>query len=297
MKVAITGGSGFLGKNVVSLLKNTSWTPIVFSRIENSLGDYVMTDYSKENLIKVLKGFDAVVHLAGTRSVKGRIEAYHSDQIISQNLYEACIENNIKKVIFASSISVYSDESLLEWSEVQIPNPVSFYGMGKYAIEMIGNFYSAKKLLNVVNLRFAHLFGANEQNNYMINLFMRLSFNKKQILLNTSSTEKREFLYVNDASKAILSALNHTHLSGTFNIGSDSVLTNYEVATKINQVFGNDGNLKIKNPKAPDTTTSSYMNHSIAQRDLGFKADYTFEKALEEIYLEMKRIENVPIFY
>ena len=76
MKIAITGGTGFLGKYVVESIKKENHIPVVFSRrvvdnLENDL-EYRMTDYSKTDLIKNLFGIDAVVHLAAKRGIKER---------------------------------------------------------------------------------------------------------------------------------------------------------------------------------------------------------------------------------
>lgn len=301
MKIAITGGSGFLGKYVVDGILREDNIPIIFSRrkidsLENGI-EYRVTDYSKSDLMVKLSDIDAVVHLAAKRGSQGRIAEFHDNEILTQDLYDACIKRDIKNIVYASTISVYSDEELLPWKETQLPAPELMYGVSKLANEYIGNMYSKKKGLSIINLRFAHLYGFNEQNNYMINRFLRQAFHREQLVINTKSVAKREFLYAKDAAKAVVCALKQSSISGTFNIGSGEALTNYEVADKINEVFGNNGNLLVKNPNAVEEIRPSYMDSSKAEEVLMFSPDYTFSAALSEIYTLMRGLDDVPLWY
>ncbi|MGG3987026.1 NAD-dependent epimerase/dehydratase family protein [Bacillus smithii] len=301
MRIAVTGGTGFLGKYVVEYIKKENYTPLIISRniTDNSKKDYEwrITNYTKEDLIDKLFDVDAVVHLAATRGSQGMISEFHDNEILTQNLYEACYELNITNIVYASSISVYSNEKLLPWTEEQPPLPKLMYGVSKLACEYIGNIYSEKKGLHVKNLRFAHLYGFNEKNNYMINRFIRQAFHREQLVLHAKSVAQREFLYAKDAAKAVVCALKQGKLSGTFNIGSGEALTNYDVANHINNIFENKGNLLIEDPTADEGIRSSYMDSSKAKSVLGFWPDYTFSEALTEIRTLMKGLDYVPLWY
>lgn len=297
MKVAITGGTGILGKALIKKLEDENIDYVILSRRNIDNINVLTTDYSIDDLTKCLTGCEAVVHLAASRKPSMKIDSFHNDEIITQNLYDACLKLGIENIIYASSISVYSDESKLPWNEEQTLTPTSMYGISKLSCEMLGNFYNAKHQMNIKNFRFAHLFSFNEKNNYMINLFMRKAFNKKQLELNTQSHGKREYLYVSDAADAILKGLNKEKLSGTFNIGSGSVYTNFEVASLINNAFDNKDNLVVLHPTKEDKTTSSYMLNCQAKKLLNYEAKFTMSNALAEIYGLMKELDNVPIVY
>lgn len=301
MKIAITGGTGFLGRYVVDCIKENNNTPVVLTRKSNEISntdiEYRNTDYSEGSLENILEDIDAVVHLASNRGAMGRISEFHNNEIITQNLYEACVNKSITNLVYASTISVYSDKDLLPWKEDQVTAPMLMYGVSKAACENIGGIYSNKKGLFIKNLRFAHLFGFNEKNNYMINKFMRQAFHKEQLIIDAKSIAKREFLYAKDAAKAVCSALNKEKASGSFNIGSGEALTNYEAAEEINRVFNNEGNLIIKDPCKYETIEPSYMDNSKSSWELDFLPDYCFKKALEEIYIQMKELKDVPLLY
>ena len=112
------------------------------------------------------------------------------------------------------------------------------YGVSKFSCELIGNIYNKKYNMNIKNLRLAHLYGFNEKNNYMINKFMRQAFNNQPLKLNSLGV-KREFLYAKDAASAIVMAISKSDIFGTYNVGSEESLNNYEVANSINNIFEN----------------------------------------------------------
>lgn len=301
MKIAITGGTGFLGQYLVEEIKKDGKIPIILTRnlLENHAknAECRSTDYSYEDLKIKLGDINAIIHLAAMRGSQGKISEFHGNQVTTQNLYEVCYELNIENVVFASSISVYSDEDKLPWTELNLPQPELMYGIGKMACEYLGNIYSSKKKLQIKNLRFAHIYGFNEKNNYMINRFFRQAFRKEELSLNAKSVARREFIYAKDAAKAVVCALNTGNNSETFNIGSGEAYTNFEVAEMINEAFRNQNNLLVKDHNADEGIHSSYMDSSKAKDILGFTPDYSFQSALVEIHALMKELEDVPAFY
>lgn len=301
MKIAITGGTGFLGRYVVEAIKNKSFTPIILSRgISDNIDieqEIRITDYTKEDLIEKISDIDAVVHLAAKRGSQGKISEFHDNETLTQNLYEACAHLTIKNIVYASTISVYSNQHSLPWNEEELPKPYLMYGISKLTNEHIGNIYSSNRGLHIKNLRFAHLFGFNEKNNYMINRFMRQAYHREQLVIHAKSVAKREFLYAKDAANAVICALKQKDVSGTFNIGSGEALTNYEVAKNINEVFGNKDNILVKDPNAEEGINSSYMDSSKAKEVLNFTPIYTFKTSLSEIYSLMEELDDVPLWY
>lgn len=293
MKIAITGGTGLLGRYFTDLLiKKTSHIPIILSRKKKEGSNSVFlrsTDYSITSLCEVLSDIDAVVHLAAVRGNSNLIDDYKENFSLTQNLLEAIVAKKIKNVVYASSISVYSQTEFLPWSESQLPQPSSSYGISKLTCEYISNLYAKNHNLIYKNLRLAHLFGSKEENVYMINKFMKQAFHKKPLVLYSNQKAKREFLYAKDAAEAILCALNAKNLTGTYNIGSGKAYTNYEVAIAVNTAFNNNGNLIIKNIEEK-AIKPSYMNNDKAKNQLQFEASYSLLDGLIEIYKEMNHV-------
>lgn len=298
MKVAISGGSGFIGQYLCDELVNCSFEPIILTRTKKDNSKYkeIETDYSISDLLVKMRGIDAVVHLASKRGSQGQIEEFHENEILTQKIFDVCAELSIKNIVNASTISVYGTLSELPWNESDTINPSLMYGVSKFTNECIANIYAQQKDLSIKNLRIAHVFGFNEKNNYMINKFMRLAYNKKELVIDAPATAKREFIYAKDVARAIRMALNYDS-PGTFNIGSKINITNEEVATTINEVFENKNNFVIKNPRGKELISESYMSTEYTKRILGFESKYSFEDALEEIYFQMKELKDVPELY
>ena len=283
MNIAITGGSGFLGHEVVSAVINSQDTPILLGRNQvNANCESRVTDYSTTSLIQALNGVDAVIHLAAKRGANGKLSDFDENILITYNLYNACVELGIKNVIFASSISVYSDVNLIPWTESQIATPNNLYGISKITCENIGSLFSNEFGLKIKNLRIGHIFGANEKNGYMINTFINNAFNKNQLFVKGKSIAKREFVYVKDVARAMLIALNKEDVHDTFNVGGGTAYTNYEIAEMVNAVFNNEGNLAYE-PNCDEGISSSLMDATYANTVLGYSPKWSFFEALEDI--------------
>jgi len=298
MRVAISGGTGFIGSYLIDELLSKDITPVILTRNKTNhhKENYIVTDYHYDSLISQMKEVDAFIHLAFKRGKHGRISEFHENEIITQVLFDVCKDLKIKNIINASTISVYGDPKELPWSEKSIIKPDLMYGVSKFTNECIGNIYSDKYNMCVKNLRIAHVFGFNEKNNYMINKFMRQAYLKQTLEIDYPARAKREFIYAKDVAKAIRLSLS-CDKTGVFNIGSGINLTNEEVAININNVFENNNNLSIKNKKGIEILNESYMDSSKAYQFFGYRSDYSFDDALKEIYEQMKELKYVPENY
>ncbi|MCM3633964.1 NAD-dependent epimerase/dehydratase family protein [Paenibacillus camelliae] len=297
IKVAISGGNGSLGKELVKkFLENKKFTPIILSRIESDTIEYETrkTDYSLDNLIKSISDVEAFVHLASVRGNSKSVIDYIENLRITENIYKACYENNIFNVIYSSSIAVYSNEKQLPWDEENEKSPISAYGVSKLCCEHIGDFYNKQYNMSIKNLRFPPIYGVvsdtDQLKGRMINIFIQQAYKKEKLILNTDTNNYRDFLYIKDAVNAIVTALNHDEKKGAFNIGSNELFTNKQIAELINEVFNNSNNLFISKKRADTKSYSAYFNCEKAESELGYTPQYSMKKAMYEIYGEMKNV-------
>lgn len=298
-RIAITGSTGLLGRYLVRALQENGVDVVPLSRRATVVEGMqtTQTDYSAADLLVKLAGCTAVVHLAAERGSATELSFYYPSLDLDNRILGVCTSLSIRNVVYASSISVYSDPAKLPWRETQTVEPVSLYGIGKLAGEALGAFYTRKHGLHVKSLRFAHLYGALEENNYMINVFMRNAFNGKDLQLDTPAKAKREFLYAADAASAIRQALYKHELSGVFNIVGKDVLTNEEVAKAIIEGFASPSRLVLKHPDGIESIVDSYMDDTYSREALGFSANYNMPDAMAEIAMVMRGLERVPDFY
>lgn len=294
MKVAITGGSGFLGKEVISALEHdASYIPVIIGKgkVNETNHEYRTTDYSRENLKTVLTDIKAVIHLAAKRGTGGNIADYHTNINITNNLYESCTELGITNIVFSSTISIYSDVSKMPWSEESLPSTKTFYSVSKLACEHIGNIFHKNHGLNIKSLRIAQILGEGEIKG-MLNTFIDNAFEKRILKVTGKSVAKREFVYVKDVARAVILALKKDSVHGSFNIGSKASYSNYEIATMVNDVFDNKGNL-FYDESIRETIESSLMDSSKAGKELGYLPQYSLKEALKDI-LKIKKAGKLP---
>lgn len=280
LNIAITGATGLVGTELVRYLKkDTKYHLKCISREAKEY--YIYSDYSISSLVDIFKDVDLVIHLAAARGRNGRsgYADYLVNEKITSNILEAMKISNVPRIIYLSSISVYSDESIIPWKENSATNPASFYGLSKLFGEILCNHYKQEGVDSLI-LRCAHIL-AYEESPYMLSNFLRRASQQATIYVNGKSISRREFIYLKDVVRAIKYGIDDRSLNGTYNLGSGKGVTNYELASLINDAFDNNGNI-IYNANSDEGIKSSIMN-SDKIKENGFFIKYSYEEALRDL--------------
>ncbi len=283
MKVVVTGASGFIGQELMKSLSISNHNIIALSRNQGNKR-YTNNDYSVDNLTDILKDVDVVIHLAakrGENSLAG-YECFRENESLTENILKSMVNCKVPRIIYLSSISVYSDPQLLPWSEDQIVSPCNFYGLSKLTCEYLCNLYASEGIKSVI-FRCAHVLGL-EDRGYMVSKFLNLAAKKGTLCVNGKSIAKREFIYVKDVVRAIIWAMDNPEIEGVFNLGTDCAYTNLEVAQTINAVFQNEGNLKYQDDLS-EGIKDSYMTSEKLRRH-GFSTIYDLKTGIVDICRE-----------
>ncbi|MCK4664399.1 MAG: NAD(P)-dependent oxidoreductase [Bacteroidales bacterium] len=300
MRIAITGGTGFIGRWFLKMFGD-KYNFIVLG-IEPNINElvidekkykFIKTDYSYNELMKYLKSVDAVVHLAAKRyKPESQMDYYLQNILISDNLFYSCKTLGIKNIIHLSSIGVYTPELDLPWIENQNVNPLNFYTILKLTVEKIANYYNNEFSMNIKNLRLAQVLGFGERDGYMLSIFIKSAFNKKTLNIFGKGEGRREYIYVKDVINAIDCALNKQEEQGVYNIGTNKNYSHLELAKKINEVFDNKGNIQLL-PNHFEDKSVYLMNIEKAEKKLNWKPLWELNEALKDIRNIMNKYGNV----
>ena len=300
MKIAITGASGFLGRYLVNALLTRKCDITCFSRNKGNLTKHfgmqspvhcVETDYSLDSLSPHFIAFDACIHLAAKRPTakSPRLTDFIENIIITDNLLTVCEEVDVGRVVLISSMSVYSpEENKLPFLETEMPSSKNSYGLSKWISERITDYYP----LQTVILRMGQLVGWGERSGYMLMSFLTQALKGEPLIVFGKGSGKRDYLYVKDAIKAILTVLDTTAVNGTYNIGSGRSVSHLELAQTIAGVFHEAGaNVSLDSSREEDSSIS-FMDITRAGRLLNWAPRYDLSQMLRDMKENVEAFEH-----
>lgn len=289
MKIAITGGTGFIGRWFLRLY-GEKHECVVLGRdgdrcevdVDSTAYPYIGQDYSQSVLVELLKGCDAVVHMAAKRHARDAGFAdYVENETITANLVAACADAGVSTLVHLSSIAVYGAAPRPPWSEAVVPQPRTHYGISKLASEHLAN-RGASHGLAVRNLRVAQVLGLGERPGFMLSTFWKRAQAKERLMLWGRGVGARQYIHVKDLCAAINCALGAGEAPETMNIGNPATTSHRELAELVNRVWNNAGNLAFDATRSEDTSVQC-MDTSLARTRLGWTARWTVEKALADM--------------
>jgi len=301
MKIFVTGGAGFIGRNLVkSLLKSHDVT--IYENFSNSnkknlnflsksIPDIIEGDLSNYELLKnSLIGFDLVIHLAAKIDISESLKHPEiSNNVNVQgtiNLLRACIKSNVKNIIGASSAAVYGNPSHIPVTEEIIPNPVSPYGADKISMEFYLRAFANAYDMNCVSLRFFNVYGKGQSNEYagVITKFMEKLSKNEPLIIFGNGNNTRDYVYIDDLVQGILDALSNIQgkKGEVYNLASGKSVSVNELAKKMIKISGKDVEIIHDSPRKGDLLFSE-ASISKAIKDLSYSPKFELEYGLSEL--------------
>ena len=260
MKVLVTGCAGFIGSHVAARLikeghevmgvddfdvyysrsqKEKNLLPILLSPQFKLVEDNLST----MALIKVLKGMEAVVHLAAQPGVRGSWGAsfhrYVTNNLqVTQKLLEESKGNKLKRFVYASSSSVYGDVGEV-LNEEMMCRPRSPYGVTKLAAENLCQLYHQEYRMPTVSLRFFSVYGPGQRPDMAFNRFCHSILHDAAVSIYGDGQQVRDFTYVDDVVETITAALTVEEAVGqVVNVGGGSPATLLEALALLEEISG-----------------------------------------------------------
>lgn len=216
--VLVTGGCGFIGSNIVDKLLEINTKKVIvidnlFSGFEENISnhfgknnfEFIKGDIRDYDLIKkITKNVDIICHQAAWGSVPRSIKVpreYHENNVLGFfNILEAARENGVKRIIYASSSSVYGDNNSLPKKEENIGNALSPYAASKFIDEIYAQVYSRCYGIELIGLRYFNVFGPkqNPAGAYaaVIPKFINNILEKEEIIVNGDGNFSRDFTFI-----------------------------------------------------------------------------------------------------
>lgn len=260
MIIAVTGADGFLGRHLVSSLAEQPGTtvrafdrfsshrlgaPHVFDKYENVEiipGDFM----NREDVSTLLATVDYVFHLISTTTpaVSNNDPLIDIDTNIrgSVELFQACVEQGVKKVIyFSSGGTVYGDVDDDKISEDHPLQPVSPYAIGKITIENYLRYFEFTHGLDYVIYRIANPYGPGQNifgKQGVIPIFLRHTLEGEPLTIYGDGSMVRDYIYVEDMMKMIIASYDKVNSTKEYNIGSGKGTTINDIVKAIEKCTG-----------------------------------------------------------
>ncbi|MDY9927198.1 SDR family oxidoreductase [Methanosarcina sp.] len=296
----VTGGAGFIGSHLIEKLLNAGnevtcldnfndyYDPQIKREniepfLENENFQLIEGDIRDKALLRdIFRSTDYVFHeaaQAGIRiSVKDPMKPHEINTTGTLNLLEAAVDSGVKKIINASSSSVYGKVEYLPFDENHPNSPVSPYGVSKLMAEHYCRVFEDLYGLKSVSLRYFTVYGPRMRPDLAISIFTKAALKNETILIFGDGEKTRDFTCIDDIVKANLICMKKG--SGVYNIGSGHSITINELASKIIEINESESEIVHTNSMKGDAehTLSSSKK---AWKEIGWKPKVTIEDGLE----------------
>lgn len=308
-RILVIGGAGFVGSHVVEQLLDE---PVAEVRVYDnftrgkrehlaaSLDDPRCQVYEHGGDVRdvdvldaALRGVDGVVHLAAMWLLHCRDfprTAFHVNVEGTFNVIEACVKNNVQRLIYSSSASVYGDAVEVPMTEDHPFNNRNFYGATKIAGEAMCRAFHDRYGLDYVGLRYMNVYGPRQDQTAVYTGVIPIVLNRIDAgqvpVVNGDGMQAYDFVSVTDVARCNVLALKAYATDRFYNIGTGIQTTVRELCEMMIRLT--DADLTVEYRPYPQDDARALVKNRIgstaaAARDLGFEARITLEQGLEAL--------------
>lgn len=308
-KVLVIGGAGFIGSFVVAeLLKEDVAEVIVYDNFARGKKEY-LSESLKDTRCKLfpiggdiretdilntaMQGMDYVVCLAAMWLLHCKDyprSAFDVNIAGTFNVLEACVKNNIKKLIWSSSASVYGDAVQLPMTEEHPFNNKNFYGATKIAGEAMATAFNDRYGLKVIGLRYMNVYGPHQDQTAAYTGVVPIMLNKidanEAPVINGDGSQAYDFIYVEDVARCNVQALKSNQDFGFYNVGTEVQTSIKQLCDLILELKKSDLKVTYK-PYSADDARALVQNRIGSavkvKKELGFIYKYNLTEGLHKL--------------
>jgi UDP-glucuronate 4-epimerase len=318
MRIAISGGAGFIGSHLVDRLLSDGHpvlcldnfdrfypAPIKIANLQAALSDPKLTLGAVDlcdaaALDEAVAEFkpEAFVHLAASAGVRPSIQrplAYVRSNIeASQNVLTSCTRHGVARIVLAGSSSVYGRDQKSPFDEAYASSePQSPYAASKRAMELMAAAHCAVHGATVTVCRFFTVFGPRQRPDLAISRFVRAMMADKPITVFGDGTFARDFTYVQDTVAGILAALRAPEGFKIYNLGAGNPTSVNDLVATIERVMGKKAVIE-RAPEQKGDVPLTYASVDRVARELGWRAEVSLEEGIRR-FVDWAR--NAPEAY
>lgn len=315
MNILVTGGAGFIGSNLCEKLVDAGHNVICLDNFNNFYDPEIKRDNIKSlitserfqlfegdirennNFEKIFQSssIDIVIHLAAMAGVRQSINNPMLYYDVNVNgtivLLEAMKKYNLKKLIFASSSSVYGDNTKVPFSEEDIVDfPISPYASSKKAGELICHTYHHLYKFDVFCLRFFTVYGPRQRPDLAIHKFTNLILKNLPIEIYGDGNTERDYTYIDDTVNGILNAIDKVKGYEIINLGESRSIKLIYLIDTLEKSIGIKVH-RINKEMMPGDVIKTFADISKAKRILNYNPKFDFEEGIN-LFLNWKLKKN-----
>lgn len=310
--IIVTGAAGFIGSHVCEALLRRGDRVLGLDNFDS----FYARDVKRRNLAEVertaaalrpgafrfaeldLNDFSAVadfvererptgvIHLAGKPgvrpSIKDPMSFMRANVEATSTVLEASRRTGVKRVVVASSSSVYGDQTKTPFSETDdVSHPISPYAASKRACELLAATFHHLYQLPIASLRFFTVYGPRQRPDLAISKFIRLISRGESDTLLGDGSQSRDFTFVDDIVSGVLAAHDRIERHGCriWNLGHAHPVTVREMLDTISRVVGKPSLIK-PGPPSPGDVQVTYADLSRSRAELGYEPKVNFEEGI-----------------
>ena len=308
MNILLLGAAGFIGTNLtIELAKNTENKITLVDRCKEYFKSIKNKGFSNVHILEsdfslsmnfesVLSGQDVVYHLVSTTvpttSNQHISQELSANVIFSAELFEACIRCGVKKVVFISSGgTVYGRESDCPLKEKTPTNPISSYGVQKITIEKLLYLYRYIYGLDYRIIRLANPYGPYQRPNGIlgaVTTFTYKALKGEEITVYGDGSVVRDFIYIDDAIRAIMKIVEGDNRHHTFNLGCGYGTSIKQVLATIEKALNIKLNVKYTGARKVDVPVN-YLDISRYEKYYGSLNPISLEEGIKRTAEFMRR--------
>ena len=285
-KFVVLGHTGLIGTSLMKLLEECCDGAVIHGLSTRQLD---LTQWPEiQNLAKLFDGQTTVIMCAGVKPyVEDSLEAFNKNVVMAYNLAAILRLHPVKRFIFFSSVSVYGENvNHLSINEQTPVNPISYYGIAKYASEGLFNKVTEEVGgMDLVVVRPSLVYGPRDfKQSYGPSGFARSIISQESVTLWGDGSEQRDFIFVEDVAEMTWRLASGEH-TGTFNLASGKTHSFMEIVESFQPLYGPGFQIKSK-PRTKRMVNQGFSNEKLMAAFVDFSPT-GFHDGMSKTFLEV----------